>query len=143
MKLAFVIIVAALAMTALVTLEVSRHGDGLPPRSYVYPHEIDEMLRKERLIAVKGTGSMAPYIPAGDPTKRVAWVRVEACDFSELKRGDLVVFETQQQGLILHQLSQKTAVGWITSGLNNHSYDSTRVYPENFQARVVHTYVLK
>ena len=85
---------------------------------------------------------MAPYIPAGDPKATVAWVKVENCDFESLNKNELVVFNTENFGLILHQLAKKTAAGWITSGLHNSSYDSTRVYPENFRGRVVKTYIL-
>lgn len=113
----------------------------LPPSQPVAPHEIDGMLREGYpLVAVLGTGSMQPYIPAGEG--RVAWVMVERCDFRVLGKGDLVVFRTPS-GNILHQLAQLTAAGWITSGLHNASYDTTRVYPETFVGRVVKTYILK
>ena len=116
---------------------------GLPPREFTTAHDMDARLRTEGdWVAVKGTGSMAPYIPAGDPKATVAWVKVENCDFESLNKNELVVFNTENFGLILHQLAKKTAAGWITSGLHNSNYDSTRVYPENFRGRVVKTYIL-
>lgn len=142
MKLPILIVALALSLTILVVLEMNRHEDS-PPREFVEAYEVDGLLREHKLIAVKGTGSMAPYIPAGDPSKNVAWVIVEECEFDALKKGDIVVFEVEPYGFILHRLALKTAAGWITSGDHNFSYDSTRVYPENFRGRVTYTYVLK
>jgi hypothetical protein len=92
------------------------------------------------LVAVLGTGSMQPYIPAGEG--RVAWCMIERCDFKLLNRADLVVFRTPS-GNVVHQLAELTAAGWITSGLHNSQYDSTRVTAETFVGRVVKTYLLK
>jgi hypothetical protein len=113
----------------------------LPPSFTVASHEIDGMLREGYpLVAVLGTGSMRPHIPAGDGI--VAWCMIERCDIKLLSRGDLVVFRTKQ-GNILDQLAQLTASGWITSGLHNSGYDSTRVTADNFVGRVVKTYIVK
>ena len=134
----------AAAVAVLAILEIQRHRTmvkALPPSQDVAAYEIDGMLREGYpLVAVLGTGSMQPYIPAGEG--RVAWIMVERCDFRVLGKGDLVVFSTPK-GNIVHQLAQLTGAGWITSGLHNSSYDSTRVYPENFIGRVVKTYILK
>jgi len=136
--------IAAAVMAVIVAEEIQRHRSmikALPPSFTVAPHEIDGMLREGYpLVAVLGTGSMQPYIPAGDG--RVAWVMVERCDFRVLGKGDLVVFRTPS-GNILHQLAQLTAAGWITSGLHNSSYDTTRVYPETFVGRVAKTYIIQ
>ena len=59
-----------------------------------------------------------------------------------LGAGDLIVFSTAK-GNVCHQLATLTAAGWITSGLHNSSYDTTRVYPETFVGRVVKTYIVK
>jgi hypothetical protein len=67
---------------------------------------------------------------------------IERCDFRVLGQGDLVVFRTPS-GNVVHQLAELTASGWITSGLHNSSYDSTRVTAETFVGRVVKTYLLK
>lgn len=142
MKLPLLIVALALSLAALVYFEMDRHEDS-PPRVFVESYEVDELLREHKLVAVKGTGSMAPYIPAGDPTKNVAWVKLEECEFDVLKKGDIVVFEVEPYGYILHRLALKTAAGWITSGDHNFAYDASRVYPENFRGRVVLTYVLK
>jgi hypothetical protein len=143
MILALVACIAAAVMAVIVAEEIQRHRSmvkALPPSQPVAPHEIDGLLREGYpLVAVLGTGSMQPYIPAGEG--RVAWVMVERCDFRVLGKGDLVVFRTPQ-GNIVHQLAQLTAAGWITSGLHNASYDTTRVYPETFVGRVVKTYII-
>jgi len=113
----------------------------LPPSYTVVPHEIDGMLREGYpLVAVLGTGSMQPYIPAGEG--RVAWVMIERCDFRVLGQGDLVVFRTPS-GNVVHQLSELTAEGWTATGLHNSHYDPTRVTAETFVGRVVKTYLLK
>ena len=142
--LTFVACIAAAVMAVIVAEEIQRHRSmvkALPPYQPVAPHEIDAMLREGYpLVAVLGTGSMQPYIPAGEG--RVAWVMIERCDFNLLSKGDLVVFRTPKCN-ILHQLAQLTAAGWITSGLHNSNYDNTRVHPETFVGRVVKTYVLQ
>ena len=133
-----------LVFSALIYADMKRNKDmvkALPPSSYIAPHEIDAMLREGyRLVAIMGTGSMQPYIPAGEG--RVAWVLVDRCDFRLLGAGDLIVFSTPK-GNVCHQLATLTAAGWITSGLHNSSYDTTRVYPETFLGRVVKTYIVK
>jgi hypothetical protein len=134
----------AAVMAVIVAEEIQRHRSmvkSLPPSFTVAPHEIDGMLREGYpLIAVLGTGSMQPYIPAGEGV--VAWVMVERCDFRVLGQGDLVVFRTPS-GNVVHQLAQLTSAGWITSGLHNSSYDTTRVYHETFVGRVVKTYIIE
>jgi hypothetical protein len=134
----------AAVMAVIVAEEIQRHRNmvkALPPSSTVAPHEIDGMLREGYpLVAVLGTGSMQPYIPAGEG--RVAWCMIERCDFRVLGQGDLVVFRTPS-GNVVHQLAELTAEGWTATGLNNSHYDSTRVTAETFVGRVVKTYLLK
>jgi hypothetical protein len=145
-KLFAILICAAFAagIALFAFTEINRHRSmikALHPAQTVAPHEIDGMLREGYpLVAVLGTGSMQPYIPAGDGV--VAWVMIERCDFKLLAKGDLVVFRTKR-GNILHQLAQLTAAGWITSGLHNSTYDDSRVCPEAFVGRVVKTYILQ
>ena len=143
MLLALVACIAAAVMAVIVAEEIQRHRSmvkALPPSFTVAPHEIDGMLREGYpLVAVLGTGSMQPYIPAGEG--RVAWVMVERCDFKLLAKGDLVVFRTPT-GNIVHQLAQLTASGWTATGLHNSSYDSTSVTANNFVGRVVKTYII-
>jgi hypothetical protein len=131
-------------MAVIVAQEIQRHRSmvkALPPSFTVAPHEIDGMLREGYpLVAVLGTGSMQPYIPAGEG--RVAWCMIDRCDFRVLGKGDLVVFRTPS-GNVVHQLSELTAEGWTATGLHNSHYDSTRVTAETFVGRVVKTYLLK
>ena len=144
MILALVACITAAVIIVIVAEEIQRHRSmvkALPPSFTVATHEIDGMLRGgSPLVAVLGTGSMQPYIPAGEGV--VAWVMIERCDFKLLNKGDLIVFRSKH-GNILHQLAQLTAAGWITTGLHNASYDTTRVYPETFVGRVVKTYILQ
>jgi hypothetical protein len=146
--IALVSCIAAAVMAVIVIEEIQHHRaalESMPVPKTSTRHDMDARLRSSSdWVAIKGTGSMAPYIPAHkDPTRIVAYVRVVRCDFDSLKKHMLVVFDTDRFGLILHQLSQKTAAGWVTSGLANHNYDTTRVYPENFRGKVVETYILE
>ena len=140
----FVACIAAAVMAVIVAEEIQRHRSmikALPPSFTVAQHEINGMLREGYpLVAVLGTGSMQPYIPAGEG--RVAWCLIERCDFRVLGKGDLVVFRTKQ-GNILHQLAELTPEGWITTGLHNSNYDTTTVSIDNFIGRVVKTYIVK
>jgi len=113
----------------------------LPPSYKIQSYEIDGMLREGYpLVAILGTGSMQPHIPAGEGV--VAWCMIERCDFRLLSKGDLVVFRTED-GNVVHQLANLTSAGWTASGLNNPSYDFTKVTNSNFVGRVVRTYVIK
>lgn len=114
--------------------------DKLPPVERIYAYEVDEMLRKGYpMIAILGTGSMQPYLPAGEGI--VAWAVLENCDYDLLGEGDLIVYH--HNGInILHQLSLLTDEGWIASGLHNVRYDYARVTREMFRGRVVKTFIL-
>ena len=144
MKAALLICALGTALVLLVAAELKRHYfmvKALPPSSTVAPHEIDGMLREGYpLVAVLGTGSMQPHIPAG--TGVVAWCMIERCDFRVLGKGDLVVFRTPK-GNVVHQLAQLTSSGWTAAGLHNSGYDSTSVTASNFVGRVVKTYIVK
>ena len=112
----------------------------MPPITEVSHHDINQMLRDGAdLVAVRGTGSMRPLIPAGDGI--VAYALVERCDYSQLKRDNLVVFSTTK-GNVIHQLAQATPQGWITSGSANGAYDAGRVTASNFHSRAVQIYTL-
>ena len=95
------------------------------------------------MVAVLGTGSMQPYIPAGKEDSReiVAYVQVERIAFGRVRKGDLIIFRYGNLH-ILHQLAAKDKDGWIASGLHNERYDYPRVTAENFVGRVVKTYLL-
>jgi uncharacterized protein YxeA len=101
------------------------------------------MLAGADMVAVLGTGSMQPYIPAGkqNSSEIVAYVQVERVAFDKLRRGDLIIFRFGNLN-ILHQLAAKDGDGWIASGLHNERYDYPRVNVGNFVGRVSKTYLL-
>lgn len=135
---------AALALAGVVALAIHSQAvavRALPPSR--------EMVAGERApngadwVGVLGTGSMRPYIPAGDPLRVVAWVRRERVPFDSLRAGDLVLFRHERAGVVVHQLATLDAGGWSTGGLGNARYDSGRVTAANFLGRVVETLIIK
>lgn len=105
-----------------------------------------------KLVAVLGTGSMAPYIPPApfglDPRKAVvAYVVTRpGAVFSDIRPGFLVIYEYAPEpgSHYLHVAAQKTVTGWIMSGLHNARSESwTRVTEQNFQAIAAKVFVWK
>lgn len=95
------------------------------------------------VIAVLGTGSMAPYIPAAapgaDPLRTVVAYVVAAprATFADIRPGALVVYRAAWSAAhpVLHQAASRDAAGWIMSGLHNPEYEARwRVTPANFVA---------
>lgn len=107
--------------------------------------EVDAILRSySNVVAIKGTGSMRPLIPSGDPDEIVAWAVVDnSRDFSLLSEGDVVVFYHKDSGLTIHELNVLDGSGWISSGSYNKFYDSGRVTRENLRGVVTLIYKLK
>lgn len=100
-------------------------------------------------IAVLGTGSMAPLIPAAapgqDPYKTVvAYAVVEdAATYDDIQPGDLCIYFAEwANGFVMHQAALKDWLGWVMSGLNNaRSEPHWRVTPANFRGIVKSVYV--
>jgi len=121
---------------------------GLPPRE-VCASQAEAAQRalahSGRVIGVLGTGSMRPYIPAGDPTKVVALVVLrDGGTFPDIAPGDLLVYRPTflAVGAYAHQAAQRDALGWIASGLANaQSESSSRVTSDNFIGIVARTFV--
>lgn len=92
------------------------------------------------VLAVAGTGSMSPFIPAArkgdDPRKVVAFACVvSAKKFSSVEIGDLVVYRAEwlPGSLVVHQVVDTDKYGLILSGLNNARTESSyRVTEKNF-----------
>jgi hypothetical protein len=98
---------------------------------HVHESYIDELLLKRvKIVAIQGSGSMQPLIPAGDGI--TAWaVMHETLTYDDLKLGDLVVFVGDYYNII-HQISELTSEGWIATGSHNKHYDKVRVTRKNF-----------
>ena len=116
---------------------------GLPPRYEVASEHEARQLAGPQAVAVVGTGSMKPYIPASpDPRKIVAFAATEPTPYDELKKGELVLYRWKD-GLVIHQIVARQGEGWISSGLGNPFYDGTRVTRATYDRRVVCVYVIK
>jgi hypothetical protein len=147
MKTAAILILATLALAIGAFLVVRNHNNmirALPPAVSATHAEVQAlMLSGADLVAVLGTGSMQPYIPAGkeDSHEIVAYVQVERVSYDSLRKGDLIIFRFGTIN-VLHQLASKNGDGWIASGLHNERYDRPRVNAGNFVGRVKKTYIL-
>lgn len=100
-------------------------------------------------VAVLGTGSMAPYIPASraglDPlTTIVAYVvLVPGAGIADVKKGDLCIYVPVWAGRnVMHQAAEFDNGGWIMTGLNNREFEnSERMTGDKFVGVVARTYV--
>jgi len=96
------------------------------------------------VVAIRGTGSMRPLIPAGKPDEIVAWAALDnSLDFALLEAGDVVVFSHKNGSFVIHELSLLDGDGWISSGSYNKFYDSGRVTRQNLRGVVTLIYKLK
>ena len=107
--------------------------------------DMDSILRENRnVVAILGTGSMRPLLPAGKPTEVVAWAIVDNTkDFNLLEAGMVVVFSHKDAKFVIHELNTLDKDGWISSGSYNGFYDSGRVTRENLRGVVTLIYKLK
>lgn len=96
-----------------------------------------------RVVAVLGTGSMQPYLPAApagaDPMKTVVAYAVKRANarFSDIQSGDLCLYQPSWQvshdTSCMHQAASRDSGGWIMTGSHNPTYENTtRVTEANF-----------
>jgi hypothetical protein len=125
---------------------------GLPPREAT-ARTAEEAMRQAFawsiehggfVFGVLGTGSMAPYLPAGDPAAVVAYV-VTAHDatFADVTPGAVCVYrrtDAAVSGIVLHGAALRTADGWVMSGLHNARSD-IRMTAENFVGLAARVFV--
>lgn len=142
--LALIGIAITVALSILLMLELKRQHNAsaaLPVPVFASLGDVQLMLiRGADLVAVSGTGSMRPYIPAGEGI--VAYCSIERVSFNQLRKNDLVVYRAGLRN-IMHQLAEKEGNAWIATGLHNRTYDGVLVTADNFIGRVVRTYILK
>ena len=145
-------LVLALALAAL--LIVSRRHQatlarGLPPR-IVCADQADALAQAgEDAIPIRGTGSMAPYIPAAAPGRVpldtiVAYVVLDpAASYDTLTVGALAIYAPDwSKHRVMHQAALRDGLGWIMSGLHNERGEAGwRVTPANYVGTVARTYV--
>lgn len=115
---------------------------GLPPRE-AEARTAEEAMRRAFawsvehggfVFGVLGTGSMAPYIPAGDPAAVVAYVVTDpSATFGDVTPGAVCAYRHSASpvGLTLHGAALKTPEGWVMSGLANARAD-IRMTADNF-----------
>lgn len=144
------IILAAIILASLVAfawLHQRTMLAGLPPREQC-DNRADAMAKAGAfakvhggtVIAVLGTGSMAPYIPAApvgeDPRRYVAaYVVIMPSAFADIRAGSLCIYRAEWDAklYVLHQAAQRDDLGWVMSGLHNPRSESQwRVTPTNF-----------
>lgn len=144
------IMFAAVVLAALVAfawLHQRTMQAGLPPREPC-DNRADAMAKAGAfakahggtVIAVLGTGSMAPYIPAApageDPRRYIAaYVVMMPAAFSDIRAGSLCIYRADWDVnlYMLHQAAQRDGLGWVMSGLHNaRSEAAWRVTPANF-----------
>ncbi len=147
MNKVFYAIILAIICSLLTIVAINMIKDKKPHPSIVEINsfDVDSMLRSHsNVVAIKGTGSMRPLIPAGKPDEIVAWAVVNnSHDFALLVTGDVVVFEHKNGSLIIHELNVLDGEGWISSGSYNKFYDSNRVTRKNLRGVVTLIYKLK
>ncbi|XXM72923.1 signal peptidase I [Lysinibacillus sphaericus] len=71
------------------------------------------------------TNSMKPEISAGDI------VLVKETEVGDIRKGDILTFETTGGKVITHRVSQVTQGGFITKGDNNNVADKKKADPSN------------
>ncbi len=135
------------ALVAFAWLHQRTMVAGLPPRVVCADRQaaMDEAGAWARanggvVIAVLGTGSMAPYIPAAPageaPRKFIAaYVVMLPGGYNDIKRGKLCIYRAEWDAklYVLHQAAQSDGLGWVMSGLHNsRSEPQWRVTPANF-----------
>jgi hypothetical protein len=151
-KSALYALLATLAVVGCVVLAHRAHKDNLSmlPAAIDCANQEEARLRAGLFpIAILGTGSMQPLIPAApkgaDPMKTVvayATLRTDVA-FAGIRRGDLCLYaaEWAKGSLVMHQAARKDSDGWIMSGTANaHSESRHRVTEANFKGVVARVY---
>ena len=137
-----VIFLIYLAFHSYTTLE-----NGLPPR--VVCTSQDDAYNQaggKQAIPVRGTGSMAPYVPLSPTGDITAYVVASGEGYDAIKTGKLCIYRaswtTPPNQPVMHQAATQDADGWVMSGLNTTYSEATwRVNQSNFIAIVAKTYI--
>lgn len=122
---------------------------GLPPRVVCASRAEAERQAGGGAVAVLGTGSMAPYIPAAgaglDPLATICAyvVLVPGATVADVTEGALCIYVPNWAGRnVMHQAAAFDGGGWIMTGLHNKTYEnSERMTGEKFVGLVARTYV--
>ena len=83
-----------------------------------------------QVYTVAPTGSMKPTLDESSV------VTVEKVAFSELRRGDIVIYRSVSGSPVIHRLYEQSGDGWLVLGDNNPAIDREAVRPANLLGRV-------
>ena len=147
------VVLLVLGLAALLVVSRRHQADlvaGLPPR-IVCASQGDALAQAgpTAAIPIRGTGSMAPYIPPAAPglvqlDTVVAYVVLDpAATYESVAIGALVLYTTNWTSHhVLHQAALKDRLGWIMSGLHNERSETwERLTPASYKGTVARVYV--
>lgn len=83
-----------------------------------------------QVFTIAATGSMKPTIDESSV------VTIEKVPFVELRRGDIVIYQSAAGLPIIHRLYEQQNSGWLVLGDNNGSIDRELVTAQNLVGRV-------
>jgi signal peptidase I len=83
-----------------------------------------------QVFTVAPTGSMKPTLDESSV------VTVEKVAFSELRRGDIVIYRSAGGSPVIHRLYEQSGDGWLVLGDNNPAIDREAVRATNLVGRV-------
>ena len=146
------VVLLVLGLAALLFVSRRHQADlvaGLPPR-IVCASQGDALAQAgAAAIPIRGTGSMAPYIPPAAPglvplDTVVAYAVLDpAATYESVAVGALVLYTTNwTKHHVLHQAALKDRLGWIMSGLHNERSETwERLTPSSYKGTVARVYV--
>jgi len=82
------------------------------------------------VFTVSATGSMKPTLDEGSV------VTIERVQFTQLRKGDIVIYRNSAGTPVVHRLYESTNGGWLVLGDNNPSVDRDAVNATNLVGRV-------
>jgi signal peptidase I len=83
-----------------------------------------------RVFTIAPTGSMKPTLDENSV------VTVEAVDFNQLQKGDIVIYRDATGVPIVHRLYEQSGARWLVLGDNNPAVDHEAVTSANLVGRV-------
>ena len=155
MTLRTALLALGIALLLAAVLLVARHKEatlvaGLPPR-IVCTDQAAALAQAgpAAAIPIRGTGSMAPYIPPAAPglvpvdTVVAYVVLAPSATYESVAVGALVLYTANwTKHHVLHQAALKDQLGWIMSGLHNERSETwERLTPANYKGTVARVYV--
>src|SRR5947209_15897347 len=81
------------------------------------------------VFTVSATGSMKPTLDEGSV------VTIERVEFTQLRKGDIVIYRNASGTPVVHRLYDCTNGRWLVLGDNNPSVDRESVTPKNLVGR--------